>query len=516
MEIWNYIEILKSKKQGWFFQKDNVEEKLIALEKIAELGTPTTIHNLIPFLKDNSSEIQNKTCQVIILLFNKINTKKDFYDTLKHCSITKSDLDFYDQNFKKEEKLTLFSISSLNGNGYVREKALKMLSETENPKAIPFIVYRLADWVPNVRNIAIKALDNYKKEQYINNLVDNLSIFDWLQKVERIDLSSIYSNIMSFVLVENKNFVRKNFTKFTDKTRLIIAKQISNSNNLEITDLKLFIADKHFLVRSFVIQHFDKLNQSEINNLLNDKSARIRIQTLYQLNKRNDFSEIIYPFLFDNSATIREFARYSLKGKNLNYADLYNEKLLAKTNIIGSLSGIGETNGKEFIETIEGFLNNDKIKIKKTAFLALKKLDVEKAHVFALKNLDCEQTGIRNVVIDFLSTSVTPELLEKSRKIYENSEIELKKSMLKLFSKIGKWTTIADIMIGTIDENEEIRELSLGYLRQWKVKAISLFTNPKQGELERANQIFRFANEMHEEKKFFKHNPLEGIDFYLK
>jgi hypothetical protein len=516
MEIWNYIEILRNKKRGWFFQKDNIAEKLIALEKISELGTPTTIHYLIPFLRDNDTEIQNKTCKVITQLFNKIKTKKGYYDTLKHCSISKSDIEFYDQYFDKEEKLTLFTISSLNRNGYVREIALKKLSEIENSKAIPFIVYRLADWVPTIRNTAIKSLENYKKTKYINALIDNVSIFDWLQKVERTDLSSVYTDIINFVVVENKNFVRENFTKFTDKTKLTVAKQISNSNNIEITDLKLLLADKHYLVRSFAIKHFDKLNQSEIDKLLNDKSARIRIQTLYQLNKRNDFYGIIYPFLFDNSATIREFARYSLKSNISDFAKLYNEKLLSKTSIIGSLCGIGETQGRNFTETVEIYLNDEKIKIKKTAFLALKKLDVEKAYNFALDNLDSEFAGIRNVAIDFLSTSVTPELLEKSRKIYQNGQFELKKSILNLFSKIGRWTTIADIIIGTIDDDEKIRLLSLGYLQQWRIRAACLYTEPKQGELERANQIFRFANEIHENQNYFASNPLIGIDFYLR
>lgn len=148
--------------------------------------------------------------------------------------------------------------------------------------------------------------------------------------------------------------------------------------------------------------------------------------------------------------------------------------------------------------------------------MALKQLDNEKAYAFALHNLDSKYIGIRNVVIEYLSNNATPEVLRRARETYASGQYELKKSMLKLFGKVGKWTTIADIMIGTIDENENVRQLSLDYLQQWRNKATTYFTQPKQGELDRANKIFQFAFELHEEKKYFTQNPLTGLDFYLR
>lgn len=228
------------------------------------------------------------------------------------------------------------------------------------------------------------------------------------------------------------------------------------------------------------------------------------------------FQKIVFTFLSDHSASIRDFARYILKNSVSDFPIIYNDNLKNKLNIIGSLSGLAETNGKNFVESIVPYLTDTKIKIRKTAFLALKQLDNDKAYDFALQNLDSEHIGIRNIIIEYFSKTATAEVLQKARTTYLNGQFELKKSMLKLFSKVGKWTTIADIVIGTIDENENIRQLSLGYLQQWRNKATTYFTQPKQGELERANQMFQFAFERHEEKKYFNQNPLTGLDFYLR
>ena len=516
MDISNYIEILSNENQSWLFPKDNLAARLIALTKILEGGQPTTIHSLIPFLKDKNTEIQNATCNTIVGLFAKIGTKKGYYDTLKYCNISQSDIDFYEKNFSRAHFIKLLSIASLNSNGYVREKAVKKLSASAAEKAIQFIIYRLADWVQPVRQSALNGLENFRKPQFINALVDNLSIFKWLQKVERTDLSSVYNGILNFILTENSEYTSKNFSSFSDKTRLLLARHISSSTNITISEIKLLLEDKHFLIRNFALKYFDKLSQVEIDNLLKDKSSRVRIQVLYKLKDKGDFIKLIQPFLTDQSAAVREFARFSLKHEIRDFAIIYNDNLKQNKEVFASLSGLAETNGKQFYEIIEPFLQDKKIKIRRTAFLAMTKLNEQKAYDFAIINLDSEFIGIRNLAIKFLRKNPNVEVLERARQIYNNGKFDLKKAMLKMFNNIGGWSTIADIIIGTIDENENIRNLSFEYLKMWKAKAVRLFTQPKTEELERAKKVFNLAFETHEEKSYFKENPLTGLDFYLR
>ena len=516
MDIWNYIEILGQTRQNWLYKKDNIEERLIALTKILEWGHPSTIQNLIPFLKDRNREIQQTTCNVIIQLFKKIKTKKGYYDALKHCDISKSDIDLYKNTFTQEQFIQLLSIASLNSSGYIREKAVKNLSESNNAKAIQFIVYRLADWVLAVRQSALQGIEKFKETQHINALVDNLSIFRWLQNVERTDLSSVYNGIINFILTENKEYVYKNFSSFPEKARLLLAKQISSSTGITLVEPRLLLGDKSFLIRNFALDHFTKLSKEDINSLLNDKSASVRIQVLYKLKSQRGFTQLIHTFLVDKSASIREFARFSLKSEVADFATLYNNNLYHGEAIYASLCGLGETNGKEFSENIEPFLRDNKLKIKKAAFLALTKLDEQKAYEFALINLNNESSGIRNVAIEFLQKKINVAVLKRARKIYEEGDVGLKRAMLKMFNNIGGWAIIGDIIIGTIDLNENIRKLSFEYLQMWKTKALKLFVPPKKEELDRAKKILNFALEIQEEKNYFRENPLTELDFYLR
>lgn len=516
MKLWNYIQILGQKKQGWLFKKDNAEERIVALAKILEFGYPSTIQHLIPFLKDNNKEFQQNTCQVIIELFKKIETKNTYYETLKHCNISVPDLDLYSQLFSPQQCITLYAIASLNRSGYIREIAIEKLTETNNEKAIPFIIYRLADWVHPVKLTALKSIDYFKKTEFIHALVENLPLFEWLRKVERTDLNSIHSEIINFVVIKNKTYVIEHFKSFPDRARILIAKHLSHTKTIDSNYLNILLNDKNDQVRNNTLSHFDKLTPPEIDKLLKDKSARVRLQTLYNLKTHEEFPKIILPFLADNAASIRHFARYTLKNNFPDFAIIYNDNLIKKLNIVGSLSGLAETNGKNYVDSIVPYLDDNKIKIRKLAFLALKQLNNDKAYDFAFKHLDSQHVGIRNTIVDYFSNNATAEVLQKARTAYLNGQVELKKSMLKLFSRVGKWATIADIMIGTIDENENIRELSLGYLQRWRNKAANNFIQPKQGELERANEIFQIAFKRHEENKYYTQNPLTGLDFYFR
>lgn len=516
MEIWQYIEILRRPSRTWFFSKDNLEEKLSILAKIAEEGYPSLICNLIDLLKDHNRDVQKASCATIIHLFKKINSKKGFYDTLKHCNISEIDIDFYELTFSKDRYTELLAISSLNRNGYVREKAVKKLSQLGESRAIQFLIYRLADWVQPVRQAALQGLENYKSIKFIDDLVENLPIFEWLQKVERADLSGVYFNIVSYVTKTNRGYVLQHFESYPDKLRFLLAKYISTSLSDDYQETSKFLKDKHFLVRSLALDHFEKLSSSEIGRLLKDKSAKVRFQVLYQLQNGDDFKSIVSEFVADSSATIRHFARFTLKGTITDFGEVYNQNLISNKQVVGSLAGLADVGAKKYSGSVERFLFNKEKKFRKAAFLALRKLDEEAAYQFALSHLDSNYIGIRNVVIDFLATMPRIEVIEKARQCFKSGSYEVKKGMLKLFHKIGGWTAIPELMIGTIDKDADIRQLSFDYLQIWKAKAIRLFTTPSKVELARAKQIFNFAHELHEEKKYFNANPLDRLAFYFK
>ena len=80
---------------------------------------------------------------------------------------------------------------------------------------------------------------------------------------------------------------------------------------------------------------------------------------------------------------------------------------------------------------------------------------------------------------------------------------------------VVRWTAIADIIIGTIDNNEDIRKQSYLYLEGWRKQSINLYTKAKPDELDRIKRVYGLACQIHDEKKYFNYNPIRGLGFYL-
>lgn len=515
MTIWKYIEILKKPDRTLFLSKDNTKEKVAALDQIAQYGYSSDISNLIFALKNKNKAIREATCNAIIHLFKKIKNKKEYYNILKCCEISIKDIDFYTDKFVSEQLAYLLVIGSMNHNGYVRERSVMGLAKVSNEKAIQFIIYRLADWVQPVREAAKKALLQYKTKEHLDFLIENLPTIEWLQKVERINLENVYNSFIEFIISTNRDYTIANYTKYSDKLRLIIAKHISCSLD-DISELKILLYDRHFLIRSLALNHLDRLQENDINLLLNDKSAKIRLNTLYSLKDRECFVEIVSDFIADESSSIRHLARFTLKNTISDFAELYSLQLKNNKNIVGSLLGLGEINARQYSAIVESYLSSSRIKIKKAALTALIKLDENSANKYVIENLDTTVVGLRRIMIDFLSVNYNRDVLEKASRCYQEGNEELKISMLNLFSKIGGWEALADLILGTIDPNDNVRNIAEQHIDRWRVRATSLYATPSNEDLERIRTAFSVANNILQNKQFFAQNPLEGLDFYFR
>ena len=97
-DISRCIEILNERPK-WFFQKENIGEKLQCFDTIQQVGTPNTIYSLISYLRSDNILIQSKAAETVLYLFAKLKSLNDYSETLKHLGSKKSDLDFYRVDF---------------------------------------------------------------------------------------------------------------------------------------------------------------------------------------------------------------------------------------------------------------------------------------------------------------------------------------------------------------------------------------------------------------------------------
>lgn len=516
MEVWKCLEILRTSTTPWLFEKEKDQDrKLIALNTLSEIGTPSIIKDLLPLLKDGTQATRNGTIQTIAVLFGKLNGKKAYYNSLKYCSISKQDIPYFEAKLDTDKFSLLMKIASLNGNGYVREKAVRKLGQLQRADVLPFIIFRLADWVPKVRQVAKIALRNFIKPEFQQALIDNLSLFEWLQKVERTNLSEIYKEIIDFLVLKNRTETVKSFPTAKDKERRILAEELIKRIPSD-EEIELLLKDKHFLIRLLTLNHFDRLTDQQKEKLLKDKSASVRQSTLYKFKDKEHFKAILKAYLADKSGSIRHLSRFYLKGEEIDFKAFYTKNLSAGIQVVGSLLGLLDIGAKDCDNFIEPYLENDKIRVVKTAFYVLSNLNPINAFNFAKVHLFTNQVGLRNQIIQYFGKYGNKDLLAIARNHYQDASEEIKLSMLKLFSRFGGYAVFPDLLFGTINESETIRNQARLYIQKWEREAISMFSKASEAEKERAIKVFNLVQEVHKEKKYFDKNPVDGLDFYIR
>lgn len=515
------VEILRDKPK-WFFQKDNLAQKLECLDNFKTAGTTSNISFLIEFLKDSNSTIQLKTAETIIHLYQQLKSQNELYDSLKYVNIEKADINYYKTVFEPDIYLNLLAIASMNKSGYVREKAIKELAASQNPNAIKFILLRLGDWVIAVRETAQKAIKTFFSADFIEAFLQHLALIDWLLQVQRTDLVNIHKVIIAFVFSnELTDDFYKKLKKFDDKTRLIYFRNYLKAKVVNADIVNLISKDKNYLVRAELIKHIQHLDTSTrkelVNKFLLDRSARVRVNALYETKHfKPDYDSAILELSSDESASVRELTRYLLKDKSLNFAEIYRQRLNQNQKIVGSILGLSEVGTKDDLPTFEKYIQNPSTKIILACLIAIHRIDPTISKQYSLQFLTHPTRRVKSKSIEILSSYYDNDVLEKARTIYINGDYEQKKTILRLFNQIGGWSVIGDIIVALTDNNENIQNLAWTFLYKWREKAVKIFTTPLATEIKRANENYNQLDKTKTKMTYNREKLWTELPFYLR
>lgn len=518
-QINNCIETLQKKPN--LFRKENIAEKLRCLDMIKDNGTPGIIWFLVSFLRSDNILIQTKAAETILALFGKLSSPNEFLSALKYLSITIADLDFYRVDFDEKTYGGLLAIASLNRNGYVREHAVKELGRLKTEHALKFVLVRFADWVPAVRKAASAALPSFLENAHVEELLRHLTITEWLLEVKRVDLSAVHDQIIGFLLNKSlsEGFYEK-IKRLDERNRFIFYKAFVKYKVPDAEWIGRLLRDKNFLVRLELLQNISVFDEPDrktlIAKFLQDRSTRVRLDSLYKAKPfLGDFDEQVFYMLSDKAASVRDLSRRLLKGR-ADFASIYRQRIDEGQLVAGSLSGLAETGSEKDLPIFEQYIFSEKSEFVLVSLLAISKFNPGKGEEYALKLLVHPVQKVKEKAVEILAKANNREMLEKVRTLYSNSDFHKKKMILRLYTKIGGWGIVADLLLTLNDEDIRIQDLGWQMLEKWKVTATRLFTTPLPGDIERANKIYDDLNLSHLQMTAARSNLLRDLKFYIK
>lgn len=331
-------------------------------------------------------------------LIHKISEYFSIFD-FKNMDNNYRDLSFGQHNFENRKKsfqqfefflsktkilsqrnrANLCAIATCNWNGYIREKALYELAESNPEFALPFALLRLRDWVPEVKLAAIRclktALWNYPITSLINLNHLMIPIFN--------DKRLHYYFFSKYVPRQTQDELLESLRKLDDNAFAydlwiwIFRKHLGTPALFELAQ-----TSKHQHVRYLAFSYIPLIKVDQYKSILKKLPNYYAIYFVNWLKHNPDkvknshfLKKTLEDYLFKNNAALRKDAADLLKQifqiSDKDIAEIYRNTLAEGKITPGIIRGLGENGNALDIERFTSYSHHSKEKIRKAASFAL-------------------------------------------------------------------------------------------------------------------------------------------------
>lgn len=465
-------------------------------DKYDEFGQIVTIFD---YTLNPDFAIANKAAVTIDRLFNSVQVfkNKELYETFRYLRINKTDIKKFDR-FDKEIKTTLLCIASMNGDGYSREEALQRLLELQTQRTIPFILFRLADWVAPIRKTAEIAIQKLLVAKNTTYFIQNHKLISWLLQVQRTDLTVLYNQIINSV-TQNR-LAPEQLNRLKEGDRFFYFKSLANKGVIDNELINQMQTDTYYLIRILLIKHYDivTIKKAVLKKLLTDKSQKVRqgAVNLIANQELNEYETVLRDLIFDNSTSVRVEARRLLnKICDCDFVKIYQESISNQKQIIGSILGLSEVSDNSEIPLIEKYLESDRARIRTASLIGVYNLDSNIGTETAYQILETENPiSTRRAAESLLAKQGID--FKRLRKLYDQTDSAGKKIILRLFNQFSGWSVAGDFLKALIDNDKKIQLMARVFLESWNNYTIRLATNQSPDDKDYVLSWYKKTKEM--------------------
>ncbi len=430
------------------------------------------------------------------------------------------------RSFQKQEGLDDLLLMAEHWNGFKRENAVRRLGMLGNPVAIPKLIIRVNDWVPQVREAAKEALLKLMTSKNAKAFVESLPDLYHLKTCGRDNHTQFIADVLEYLLKEeNLECIRETAFSAEPKVARIAVRLCIDHSLIDRNDLvSKCLSNPDVVMRNIAADHLREFSGKTLDTLLKmaikDPFMPIRREA-FQIYLRNDSEQgqvIANAFLFDRHISIREIAITYLLKNGVNVEDIYSSVVSDDDQTISrrkySILGLGYLNAKEKTPSILQNLDNEFPSIRKSVIQAMVKLIGEEARPLLITTLDDPSPSVAKE-----SSRLIAKLKLKfhSNEITEAIDIQGHPHTLALVAramkKSNKWERLIfllKVLSMVVKNNAPSLEVIQSELVKWDADFNRSFSQPTYPQIQKINNEYSNCSHLlNKERK-------RSIEFTLK
>lgn len=335
-------------------------------------------------------------------------------------------------------------------NGYQREEAVTQLQRTGNIKALPALIIRANDWVPQVRNAAYRAINSMMKQENAFAFLSQLPAVEKLQDCGRANHKQLVESIYSLLAnPENAALLIRGLEE-GDVALARICVRLAIRFNIRSKEELVSIAfqSTDTIVRFSAAKLLRSLQDGKkelVTEALTDSFMPTRREAFQIAISEKYLTPTTYVgFLFDKHVAVRELAiqhaeKFQIDPLKEYKAVLLNDGLSVNQRKF-SIWGISQLGDTTLLPIILCLLNSPSVGIRKQALTALVNLDTENAPKYLIEKLQDKAAGVIKLAARLMLKQKIPLLSSELVDISNGAEsMNTYQACLFIAKSINKW-----------------------------------------------------------------------------
>jgi HEAT repeat protein len=394
--------------------------------------------------------------------------------------------------------LSVFGVASFHRNGRVRQRAVELLSGFHDGSEVPFLLLRLNDWVPNVREAARVAVIQRLRGGDFKPFARNLFLVLRLDECVRADHSEVLLLFVEKLVGADyeSEFLDgvQNADRFVRRRLFKLAIKLENADSGRLVSIGLQSSDP--VLRLWAAQRAqDAFDDEALHKFIaitsHDKFAPVRREGLLAVIRRfpQEAVPILKVALFDRSRSIRAFAQFYLaKLESSKISTIYRDALSqGKLDAATSISGLGEAGANEDAVLVLQYAEHESIKVRAVAVRALGRLAGDDYVPFFVKSLVDDSPAVTRAASQSLRgrghlvDAVTLQAVFRG-----NYRRQIKMAALHLFEVMQPWTVMPMMVEAVCDPDESIAARAKAFIDGCANRVFTAPTDSQRSELEQS------------------------------
>lgn len=383
------------------------------------------------------------------------------------------------------------AVLSMHRSGYVREAALRRLTESKDGRELPYLFIRLNDWVAEIRGLAEQAMTARLSPASAPGLVQLLPLVGWIRDWSRAadDMEArIYRELSA---PESRQAMLSGLRSTDVRVRRPVARILIEAGGKSLPQvLATALQDKDVVVRVWAAAAARQvLDGQELHAALDEigrnRSARVRQEALIGWVGRfpEEAHDRLVLALRDRFAVVRGFAQFELKRRGFDVVAFYRAEIEERPSA-PVIAGLGEVGSLRDAAVIEPYMQSDDEQERSAAVHAIDRLggDSRASLLFAAlrDTAPSVSSAARRALIR------RPEGIDFSAVLsvfHEDDRLYVRRNSFQVLSAASKWSWLRYCLIAASDADPDIRARGLDQIDYWKLMWNRSFVEPTPKDL---------------------------------